>query len=183
MVRRSDLGVVLVIVLCLTAIFATDVFAAKPSLKPPKAGAWKLIAAENTPTGLKVLGGVVGSFRVVGGTTIKGFSLTFTEEGESVGCAGGEAFEGKGEDKKGTIKFGPGANAPIVKTTSGYLVAVANSAGTVQGVEIPIKPPAGSSRFGSLFITLVPRKKGEPRSGDIGWAEGTCNVAFVVKPG
>jgi hypothetical protein len=182
--RRSDLGVALVLVLCLAAaVFATVGSAAKPSLKPPKSGAWKLIAAENTSDGVKVTGGVVGGFTVVGGTTIKGFHLAFTEEGESVGCAGGEAFEGKGEGKKGTIKFGSGATAPIVKTTSGYLVAVANSTGSVQGVEIPIKPPTGSSRFGSLFITLVPRKKGELRSGDIGWQEGTCNVAFVVKPG
>jgi hypothetical protein len=182
--RRSDLVVVLVLVACLVAaVFATVGSAAKPALKPPKSGAWKLIAAENTSGGLKVTGGVVGGFTVVGGTTIKGFHLTFTEAGESVGCAGGEAFEGKGEDKVGTIKFGSGATAPIVKTTSGYLVAVANSAGTVQGVEVPIEPPTGSSRFGTLFINLVPRKKGESRSGDIGWQEGTCNVAFVVKPG
>ena len=176
MVRR--LGVVLVLVLALGAALATGGSAAKP-LKPPKAGSWKLIAAERTPGGLKVIGG----FTVVGSSTIKGFHLTFTEEGESVGCAGGEAFEGKGEDKKGTIKFGSGATAPIVKATTGYFVAVANSAGTVQGVEIPIKPPTGSSRLGSLFIDLVPRKKGEPRSGSISWAEGTCSVAFVVKPG
>jgi hypothetical protein len=180
MVRR--LAVVLVLVLVLAAAVATIGSAAKP-LKPPKSGAWKLIAAENTGSGLKVTGGVIGGFTVVGGTTIKGFHLTFTEEGESVGCAGGEAFEGKGEGKKGTIKFGSGATAPIVKTTTGYLVAVGNSGGTVQGAEVPIKPPSGSSRFGSIYITLVPRKKGEPRSGDIGWAEGTCNVAFVVKPG
>jgi hypothetical protein len=184
MVRRSDLGVVFVLFLCLAAAaFPAVASAAKAPLKPPKVGAWKLIAAENTASGLKVTGGVVGGFTVVGGTTIKGFHLTFTEEGESVGCAGGDAFEGKGEDKKGTIKFGPGASAPVIKTTTGYLVAVGNSGGTVQGVEIPIKPPTGSSRFGSLFINLVPRKKGEPRSGDIGWQEGTCNVAFVVKPG
>jgi hypothetical protein len=182
MVRRSDLGVVFVLCLAVAA-FAAVASAAKAPLKPPKSGAWKLIAAENTAGGLKVTGGVVGAFTVVGGTTIKGFHLTFTEEGESVGCAGGEAFEGKGEDKKGTIKFGPGASAPIVKTTAGYLVAVANSAGSVQGVEIPIKPPTGSSRFASVYINLVPRKKGEPRSGDIDWQEGTCNVAFVVKPG
>jgi hypothetical protein len=180
MVRRH--GVVVVLVLALAAAFATVGSAAKP-LKPPKSGAWKLVAAENTPSGIKVTGGVIGGFTVVGATTIKGFHLSFTEEGESVGCAGGEAFEGKGEDKKGTIKFGPGATAPIVKTTTGYLVAVGNSGGTVQGVEVPIVPPSGSSRFGSVFITLVPRKKGEPRRGNIGWAEGTCNVAFVVKPG
>jgi hypothetical protein len=180
MFRR--LGVVAVLVLALAAAFATIGSAAKP-LKPPKSGSWKLIAAENTSSGLKVNGGVIGGFTVVGGTAIKGFHLRFTEEGESVGCAGGESFEGKGEDKKGTIKFGAGASAPIVKTTTGYLAAVASSGGTVQGVEIPIVLPAGSSRFGDLFITLVPRKKGEPRSGQIGWAEGTCNVAFVVKPG
>jgi hypothetical protein len=180
MVRR--LGVVVVLVLALAAAFATVGSAAK-SLKPPTSGSWKVIAAENTSSGLKVDGGVIGGFTVVGGTTIKGFHLRFKEEGESVGCAGGESFEGKGEDKKGTIKFGSGATAPIVKTTTGYLVAVGSSGGTVQGVEIPIVPPAGSSRFGLLFINLVPRKKGEARSGQLGWAEGTCNVAFVVKPG
>jgi hypothetical protein len=180
MVRR--LGVVLVLVLALAAAIATAGSAAK-TLEPPKAGAWKLVAAENTSSGIKVTGRVIGGFTVVGGTTIKAFHLSFTEAGESVGCAGGEAFEGKGEDKKGTIKFGAGASAPIVKTSTGYLVAVGNSGGTVQGAEVPIVPSSGSSRFGLVFITLVPRKKGEPRSGDIGWAEGTCNVAFVAKPG
>ena len=155
---------------------------AAKSLKPPKSGAWKLIAAENTPSGLKVTGGVIGGFTVVGGTTIKGFHLNFTEAGESVGCAGGEAFEGKGEDKKGTIKFGPGASAPVIKTTTGYLVAVGNSAGTVQSVEIPIKPPTGSSRFGLLFINLVPRKKGEARSGDIGWQKAPATSPSSSSP-
>ncbi|HEY5333234.1 MAG TPA: hypothetical protein VIJ21_06760 [Solirubrobacterales bacterium] len=183
MVRRSDLGVVFVLMLCLAiAAFAAVASAAKAPLKPPKAGTWKLIAAENTPTGLKVLGGVVGSFQVVGGTTIKGFHLTFVEEGESAGCAGGEGFESKGEGKKATVKFAPGSSAPIVKTTSGYLVAVANSGGTVQPAEVPIKAAFGNSEEGSISITLVPRKK-EPRAGAILWGEGTCSVAFVVKPG
>jgi hypothetical protein len=183
MVRRSDLGVLLVLVLCLAAaVFATVGSAAKPSLKPPKSGAWKLIAAENTPTGLKVLGGVVGSFHVVGGSTVKGFHLTFVEEGESAGCAGGEGFESKGEGKVATIKFAADATAPIVKTTSGYLVAVANSAGSVQPAEVPIKAAFGNNDEGSISITLVPRKK-EPRAGAIVWGEGTCSVAFVVKPG
>jgi hypothetical protein len=180
MVRRC--GVAVVLLLALGAAFAGLGSAAKSSLKPPKSGAWKLIAAEYTPTGVKVNGGVVGGFTVVGGTTIKGFHLTFTEEGESVGCAGGEAFEGKGEDKKATIKFDSGASAPIIKTTTGYFVGGSNGVG-VQGVEVPIKPPAGSSRSGVLFIDLVPRKKEELRSGSIGWAEGTCSVAFIAKPG
>jgi hypothetical protein len=178
MVRRCSWVVVLVV--CLTAVFAAAGSAAKSSLKPPKSGAWKLIAAENTPTGLKVLGGVVGSFRVVGGTTIKGFHMTFIEEGESAGCAGGEGFESKGEGKKGTIKFAPGASAPIVKTTSGYLIAVGNSGGGVQGVEVPVTAPFGSSDLGLIYATLVPRKK-ELRSGSISWGE--CSVAFVAKPG
>jgi hypothetical protein len=181
--RRSDPVVVLGLVLCLAAaVFATVGSAAKPSLKPPKSGAWKLIAAENTPTGLKILGGVIGGFQVTGADTIKGFHLTFTEGGESAGCAGGEAFEGKGEVKNATIKFAPGTTAPIVKTTSGYLVAVANSGGTVQPAEVPIKAAFGNSEEGSISITLVPRKK-EPRAGAILWGEGTCSVAFVVKPG
>jgi hypothetical protein len=180
MLRRSDLVVVLVLVLCLAAaVFATVGSAAKPSLKPPKSGTWKLIAAENTPGGIKVLGGVVGSFRVVGGTTVKGFHLTFTEEGESAGCAGGEGFESKGEGKKATIKFAAAASAPIVKTTSGYLVAVANSGGTVQGAEVPVTPPVGSYDLGTIFATLVLRQK-EPRRGSISW--GDCSVAFIAKP-
>jgi hypothetical protein len=179
MVRRC--GVIVVLVLALAAAFATVGSAAKP-LQPPKSGSWKLIAAERTPTGLKVLGGVIGGFQVVGGTTVKGFHLTFTEAGESVGCAGGEGFEGKGEGKKATVKFGPGATAPIVKTTAGYLVSVGNSAGSVQPAEVPIKVAFGNSDEGSISITLVPRKK-EPRAGAIIWAQGTCSVAFVVKPG
>jgi hypothetical protein len=179
MVRRC--GVVLVLVLALVAAFAAVGSAAKP-LKPPKSGSWKLIAAERTATGLKVLGGVLGSFRVVGGTTIAGFNLSFTESGESAGCAGGEGFESKSEGKSATIKFAAGASAPIVKTSAGYLVSVANSGGSVQGAEVPIQVSVGSSREGSIAITLVPRKK-EARAGAIVWAEGTCSVAFVVKPG
>jgi hypothetical protein len=182
MFRRCGVGVVLVLALVGAAVFASAGSAAK-SLKPPKSGPWKIIAAENTGTGLKVNGGVIGGFTVVGGTTIKGFHLTFVEEGESVGCAGGEAFEGKGEHKKGTIKFSPGATAPIIKTTTGYVVGVGNSGGTVQAAEAGIKPPTGNSRFAAIGLTLVPRKKKEARSGGIGWQEGTCNVAFVVKPG
>jgi hypothetical protein len=177
MVRRCAAGALLV--LCLVAVFAATGSAAK-SLKPPKSGPWKLIAAENTPGGIKVLGGVVGSFRVVGGTTIKGFHLTFTEEGESAGCAGGEVFEGKGEGKKATIKFAAAASAPIVKTTSGYLIAVGNSSGSVQGAEVSVTPPVGSFDLGTIFATLVPRKK-EPRRGSISW--GDCSVAFIAKPG
>jgi hypothetical protein len=183
MFRRSDLGVVLVLVICLAAaVFATAGFGAKPSLKPPKVGTWKLIAAENTADGLKVLGGVVGSFQVVGDTTIKNFHLTFKEEGESVGCAGGESFEGKGEDKKGTIKFASGATAPIIKTTAGYLVAVGNST-SVQGAEVPLTLSVGSGDAGLLYIDLVPRKKKEKRSGQLSWQSSECGLAFVVKPG
>jgi hypothetical protein len=183
MLRRSDLGVALVLVLCLAAaVFATVASAAKSSLKPPKSGSWKLIAAENTPSGLKVLGGVVGGFTVVGGTTVKGFHLTFKEGGESAGCAGGESFEGGSDVKTATIKFAAGATAPIVKTTAGYLVSVATSSGTVQPVEVPIKAAFGNSDEGSISITLVPHKQ-EPRAGGILWGEGTCSVAFVVKPG
>jgi hypothetical protein len=179
MVRRC--GFVAMLVLALAAAFANVGSAAKP-LKPPKSGSWKLVAAEDTSNGLKVVGGVLGGFRVVGGTTIQGFHLSFTETGESAGCAGGEGFESKPEGKSATIKFAPGATAPIVKTTTGYQVSVANSAGSAQPAEVPINVSVGSSREGSLAITLVPRKK-EARAGAIVWAEGTCSVAFVVKPG
>ena len=97
-----------------------------------------------------MLGGVLGGFRVVGGTTIKDFHLSFTETGESAGCAGGEGFESKPEGKSATLKFAPGATAPIVKTTAGYLVSVANSGGTAQAAEVPITVSVGSSREGSL---------------------------------
>jgi hypothetical protein len=176
MVRRFAVGASLV--LCLVAVFATNGSAAK-SLKPPKVGTWKLIAAENTPGGVKVLGGTVGSFQVVGGTSIKNFRMTFVEEGESAGCAGGEGFESKGEGKKATIKFAPGASAPIIKTTSGYLVAVPSGNG-VQGAEVPVKPPFGLDNSGLVFATLVPRNKKEPRRGSISW--GDCTVAFIAKP-
>jgi hypothetical protein len=178
MVRRSGVAVVAMLVLVAVAALAAVGSAAKPTLKAPKAGTWNLIAAENTPGGVKVLGGVVGSFRVVG-ETVKGFHLTFVESGESLGCAGGEYFEGKGEDKKATIKFAVGASAPIVKTTSGYLIAVGAGTG-VQGAEVPVVPPVGSADLGTIYATLVPRKKKEPRRGSISWGE--CNVAFIAKP-
>lgn len=180
MARRCSFAVILA--LALAAAFATSGSAAK-SPKPPKSGTWKLIAAERTAGGLKVNGGVVGGFTIAGGTTVKGFHLTFTEEGESVGCAGGESFEGKGEDKKATIKFGPGGTLPIVKSTAGYLVGVANSSGEVQGAEAPIKLSTGATDEGLFSILLVPRKKKEARSGTIVWRGGECSVSFVVKPG
>lgn len=168
--------------LALAAAFATSGSAAKSALKPPRSGSWKLVAAERTPSGLKVDGGVVGGFTVVGGTTVKGFHLKFEEEGESIGCAGGEGFEGKSEGKKATIKFGPGGTLPIVKSTAGYLVGVANSAGGVQAAEAPIKLSTGITDEGHFSITLVPRKK-VARSGAIVWREGGCSVAFIAKPG
>jgi hypothetical protein len=179
MVRRCSVAVVLV--LALAAAFAASGSAAQ-SLKPPKSGAWKLVAAERTPSGLKVNGGVIGGFTVVGGTTVKGFHLKFEEEGESAGCAGGEGFESKGEGKKATIKFGAGGTVPIVKTTAGYLAGVANSSGEVQGAEVPIKLSTGLTDEGVISIVLVPRKK-EARSGAIIWRESGCSVAFIARPG
>lgn len=181
MVRRWSIVVILVLVLA--AAFATSGSAAKSSLKPPKSGAWKLIAAERTPSGLKVNGGVIGGFTIVGGTTVKGFHLKFEEQGESAGCAGGEGFESKSEGKKATIKFGPGGTLPIVKSTAGYLVGVANSSGEVQAAEAPIKLSTGLTDEGLFSITLVPRKKKEARSGAIVWREGGCSVDFIAKPG
>lgn len=180
MIRRWSFAVILV--LGLAAVFATSGSAAKSSLKPPKSGAWKLVAAERTPSGLKVNGGVIGGFTVVGGTTVKGFHLKFEEEGESAGCAGGEGFESKGEGKKATIKFGAGGSLPIVKSTTGYLVGVANSSGEVQAAEAPIRLSTGGTDEGLFSIVLVPRKK-EARSGAIVWREGGCSVAFIAKPG
>jgi hypothetical protein len=170
--------VVSVLVLVVVVALAAGGAAAKPSLKAPKAGTWKLIAAENTPGGVKVLGGVVGSFTVVG-ETVKNFHLTFVEKGESAGCAGGEDFEGKGEEKKATIKFAPEASAPIVKTTSGYLIAVGAGQG-VQGADVPVTPPVGVGNLGTIYATLVPRRKKESRRGSITWGE--CSVAFIAKP-
>jgi hypothetical protein len=170
--------VVLGLALLAAAVVAATGSAAKPSLKPPKSGVWNLIAAENTPHGVKVLGGVMGSFRVVGGTEVKGFHLTFVEGGESAGCAGGDSFESKGEGKVATIKFAPGASAPILKTTAGYLIGYSVGS-NVQGAEVSVTPPVGIANLASIFATLVPRTK-ELRSGSISW--GTCSVAFVAKP-
>jgi hypothetical protein len=165
----------------LAAVWSRSADAAKP-LAPPRPGAWKLIAADNTPDGLEVTGGTIGSFRVTKSKTIAGFHLTFTEAGESTFCAGGQEF---GEGKSGPVKFSPGTTAPIVKASGEWLVGVSTGSlggGSVQGAEVSLLTPHGGSGAGTIFITLATEKK-VPRSGDVAWNENQCNVAFVVKPG
>ena len=165
----------------LTAVWSQSADAAKP-LAPPRPGAWKLIAANNTPDGLEVVGGTIGSFRVTKSKTITGFHLTFTEAGESTFCAGGQEF---GEEKSGSLKFSPGTTAPIVKASGDWLVGVSTGSlggGSVQGAEVSLLTPHGGSSVGSIFVTLATKKK-VPRSGGITWNENQCSVAFVVKPG
>jgi hypothetical protein len=159
---------------------AADAGAAARPLKPPRPGAWKLIAASNTPQGLKVEGGVVGSFRVTRQMTIAGFHLHFTEGGESRFCAGGE----EGQEKSGTVKFAPGATAPIVHAGGAWVVGVdagSIGGGTVQAAEVSVVSPLGATGVGLISATLSTRKG--LRSGDISWGSQRCAVAFVVKPG
>jgi hypothetical protein len=163
------------------AVTAQSAGAAKPPAAP-RTGPWKVIAAANTPDGLEVQGGVVGSFRVTKSGTVAGFHMRFTEEGESSFCAGGEGEEGN--QKKGTIKFAPGASAPIVHANGEWLAAVDTGSlggGSLQGVEVPLVTPNGGSSAALVYITLATRKG--VRSGDVEWNEQQCNVAFVVKPG
>lgn len=153
---------------------------AKAGLAPPRVGPWKVIAAEgNSNGGVKVTGGVVGSFRVTADKTITGFHMSFTETGESAGCAGGEGFESKPEGKRGTVKFVAGSTAPILKVAGQWLVA--GSAGsTVQPADVALTDPYGNNVAASLYITMATRKK-TTRSGGLLW--GNCGLAFVVKPG
>src|SRR5664279_5527649 len=160
-----------VIPLVLTlAIAAQSAGAAKP-LAPPKVGPWKIIAAVNTPKGVEVKGGVVGGFRVTKHKTIAGFHLRFTEEGESRSCAGGEGYE-ESVAKSGSIRFAPGATAPIIHANGEWLVALGTGSlggGSLQGVEVPvITSPYGNSSTGLTYITLATRKG--LRSGNIDWA-------------
>ncbi len=162
------------------AVAAQSAGAAKP-LAAPRTGQWKVIAAANTPDGLEVQGGVVGSFRITKSGTVAGFHMRFTEEGESSFCAGGE---GEGDQMKGTIKFAPGASASIVHANGEWLVAVDTGSlggGSLQGVEVPLVTPNGGSSAALVYMTLATRKG--KRSGDVEWNEQQCNVAFVVKPG
>jgi hypothetical protein len=111
--------------------------------------------------------------------------MTFTEGGESAGCAGGEVYEGEGKARKGVLRFAPGASAPIVKSAGKWVIgsgAGGIGGGSVQPAEVPLRLPGGLSGAGSISATLTGAKKG-PLSGGLTWREGECAVAFVVKPG
>jgi hypothetical protein len=178
---RLSLAVVALAAIAVAGLGAQSAGAAK-SLKAPRPGSWKIIAAANTPHGLEVKGGVIGSFRVTKHSTVVGFHLDFTEEGESVECAGGRGEEDSPR-KSGAVKFAPGASAPIIHAGGAWVVAVDTGTiggGSLQGAEVNLISPNGSFH-GLIDATLVTRK-GE-RSGEIGWNENECGVAFVVKPG
>jgi hypothetical protein len=176
---RTLLALAALATVSLVAVWSQSADAAKP-LAPPRTGAWKLIAANNTADGLEVVGGTIGSFRVTKDKTIAGFHLAFTEAGESSYCAGGED-----EGKRGSIKFATGTTAPIVKAGGEWLVAAGTGSlggGSVQGAEVALINPYGDDTAGTIYITLATKKK-VPRSGGIVWNENQCSVAFVVKPG
>jgi hypothetical protein len=141
--------------------------AAKP-LKGPRPGPWKIIAAANAPHGLEVRGGLIGSFRVTKHSTVVGFHLSFTEEGESIECAGGEGEEDSPR-KSGTLKFAPGASAPIIRDDGAWFVTVDTGTiggGSLQGAEVDLISPNGSFH-GLIDATLVTRK-GERRRSRLG---------------
>ncbi len=153
------------------------------ALAPPKVGSWKVIAAEGTSGGIKVTGGVIGSFQVTARKTVTHFHLRFTESGESAGCAGGEGFESKPEGKVGAIRFLPTTTVSVFESAGQWLAAAgASGVGSyrVQPAEVALTVPFGQTAVGSLYITLATTKK-VPRSGGVTW--GSCGVAFVVKPG
>jgi hypothetical protein len=167
-------------VIAVAGLSAQSASAVKP-LKAPRSGPWKVIAAANTPQGLEVKGGVIGSFRVTGHATIADFHLRFTEEGESSRCAGGDGEDG--HPKSGTIKFASGASAPIIHVSGAWFVAVDTGTlggGSLQGAEVNLLSPNGN--FPALISVTLETHKGK-RSGDVEWDEDTCDVAFVVKPG
>jgi hypothetical protein len=177
---RPSLALAALAAIAVLGLVAQSAAAAKP-LRAPRTGPWKIIAATNTPDGLEVKGGVIGSFRVTGHETIAGFHLRFREEGESAFCAGGE----EGKEKSGAIRFAPGASAPIVHANGEWLVATDTGSiggGSLQGAEVPlVGSPYGNSSSGLIYLTLATRKG--LRSGNIEWNEQECGVAFVVKPG
>jgi hypothetical protein len=161
------------------AVAVQSAGAAKP-LAAPRTGPWQIIAAANTPAGLEVKGGVVGSFRVTKSGTVVGFHMRFTEEGESRFCAGGE----EGDQKQGAIRFAAGTSAPIIHANGEWVVALDTGSlggGSLQGAEVSLVTPNGGSSAALIEMTLATRKG--MRGGDIEWNEQQCGVAFVVKPG
>lgn len=173
------IALVATVTLCLAGLTATAT--AKPALKPPKVGTWKVIAAEGTSHGIKVLGGVVGSFRVTKSETITGFHLSFVEGGETALCAGAKE---EAEGRRGTIRFTKGASAPILHFVGAWMVAEnGGSLGLQPAGASLVTPPYGNvDNYASIEITLTSAKKG-PRTGYVGWRGGECAVAFAVKPG
>jgi hypothetical protein len=122
---------------------------------------------------------VIGGFTVSHHKTINGFHLTFTEEGESAFCAGGER-----EGKSGTISIRGKRAIPIIRSGATWQVAASTGSiggGSLQPEEVAVIAPNGRSSNGLLSMTLVTRKG--LRYGAIEWASDTCNVAFVVQPG
>jgi hypothetical protein len=167
-----------VAVLLIGALGAVAALAAKPPA-PPKPGAWKIILAENTTHGPIITTKVIGGFRVSHHKTITGFHLTFTEEGESSGCAGGSLEA----PKAGTLSLL--SSPPIIKAGATWQVAASTGSFGGNGLQpaevVVLTPYRTRSPNSRLSITLVTRKG--PHYGDIEWGENTCNIAFVVQPG
>jgi hypothetical protein len=164
----------------LLAVAVPGASAAKPPA-PPHAGPWKIMLAINTPHGQTVTNKVIGGFKVTRHQKISGFHLTFTEGGETTGCAGGSP-EGP---KSGTISIPSSPPLPINKL--GRTWQVATSTGSLGGDSVQPEEVVVLTAFGSrspnsrLSMTLVTHKG--PRSGYVSWNQQQCGIAFVVAPG
>jgi hypothetical protein len=155
----------------------TAATAAETGAKPPRSGWWKVIPAEFTPRGYRVLGGASGSFKIADGA-VEGFHLSFEETADSPGCAAGKLRSGKGEGRSGSVRFAPGESLPIVQLPDGGF-AVSGSAESAAPAQVRLITPGGRRRPGSIAFSLT-REGGEPRSGMIGWHH--CAFEFLVRP-
>jgi hypothetical protein len=175
----------LVLVSALAALGLADSALARGTA-PPRPGPWKILAAHNTARGvLVVTGQAIGKFTVTRHRTVTGFRLTFAEEGENGGCAGGSIES----PRSGSISI-PGRDVmPIVHVKgrgvdAWEVVASAGSLGgnLLQPLEVQVIQPNGAVSNNSMVELTLATNKGL-RSGDVQWAKDSCGVAFVVKPG
>jgi len=142
-------------------------------LKAPKP-ALELIAAENTPGGVKCS----ARRRLLPGRRRKGEGLPLTfVEGVNRSAARAANTSKARRRQEGDDQFAAGASAPIVKRLG--LPDRGRRRDRRPGAEVPVVPPVGSADLGTIYATLVPRKKRTAPRLDL---LGECNVAFIAKP-
>ena len=166
--------------MALLAALTPEASATKPP-SPPRVGSWKIILAIDSPHGQTITNKVIGGFKVTRHQTISGFHLTFTEEGGTVGCAGGSVED----PKSGSISISASTPPSIKRFGRKWLVADSTGSlggGSLQPEEVIVLTPNRDRSLNSLLTMNLVTQKG-PRLGYLEWNEEQCGISFEVAPG